>query len=81
MKFLLWAALAAIIVFWLTRSKKIAAKSHSSEDSATSAGGAIGEPMVQCAHCGTHVPASESVKSPSGKVFCTEEHRLQYGNP
>lgn len=79
MKFLLWAALAAIVVFWLTRGKRISSDAGSAANPEVPPPEGTTEPMVQCAHCGTHIPASESVSSPSGKVFCSEEHRLQYG--
>lgn len=32
------------------------------------------EQMVPCAHCGLHVPESESVKG-GGRVYCSEAHR------
>ncbi len=32
------------------------------------------EDMVRCAHCGVHVPRSESVSAGSD-FFCSEEHR------
>lgn len=32
-----------------------------------------GEAMVQCGHCGIHLPASESVQS-HGQSFCCEAH-------
>ncbi len=31
------------------------------------------EDMVQCAHCGVHLPRSES-QSGNGEFFCSEEH-------
>jgi len=31
------------------------------------------EDMVRCAHCGVHLPRSESHPG-SGKFFCSEEH-------
>jgi len=31
------------------------------------------EDMVRCAHCGVHLPRSESHAS-SGRFFCSEEH-------
>ncbi|HEY0846984.1 MAG TPA: PP0621 family protein [Noviherbaspirillum sp.] len=77
MKFLIWAAIAALIVVWLTRGKKISSDSSGAAGSATPPSGTA-EPMVQCTHCGMHIPASESVTTSSGKVFCSEEHRLQY---
>jgi uncharacterized protein len=33
-----------------------------------------GERMVTCAHCGVHLPESDSVTA-EGRHFCTEEHR------
>jgi uncharacterized protein len=32
------------------------------------------EPMVSCAECGTHLPASEALPGRGG-VFCSAEHR------
>lgn len=36
---------------------------------------AKGEDMVRCAHCGVHLPVSESVLS-GGEYYCSEAHRL-----
>jgi len=33
-----------------------------------------GEDMVRCAHCGVHLPRSESIVS-HGESFCSNEHR------
>lgn len=79
MKFLIWAAVAAIVVYWLTRGKRISSDADSSKRPAAPSTETATEPMVQCVHCGMHVPTSESVTAPSGKVFCSEEHRLLYG--
>jgi uncharacterized protein len=84
MKLLLWLALAVVIAAWLMRGKK-ALRPADSADSADSAdasrrhvdaGARRGdaEPMVQCAHCGIHIPLSESVAG-QGSVFCSDEHR------
>lgn len=78
MKFLLWAALAAIVIMWLTRGKKISSSQNAAASDASAAPDKVIEPMVQCAHCGIHLPASEAVTAPSGNVFCSEEHRLQH---
>ena len=32
------------------------------------------EDMVRCAHCGVHLPRSESIVS-QGEFFCSNEHR------
>jgi len=31
--------------------------------------------MVQCCHCGVHLPRSDAVEDSRG-AFCTEAHRL-----
>jgi len=31
------------------------------------------EAMVQCAHCGVHLPAADALKS-HGKTWCSQEH-------
>jgi uncharacterized protein len=36
--------------------------------------GADGERMVDCGHCGVHLPLSEAIHS-HGRYFCSEEHR------
>lgn len=35
------------------------------------------EDMVKCAHCGVHMPLSESTLS-KGNHFCSNEHRLMH---
>ncbi|MGE5649189.1 MAG: PP0621 family protein [Bacillota bacterium] len=75
MKLLFWA-LVVLAVLWLLRGKKTAG-------SPAAAGAARNngtETMVQCAHCGVHVPASESILAASGAAYCTEEHRLRHAS-
>ena len=36
------------------------------------------EDMVRCAHCGVHLPRSESVAT-QGRFFCTREHERLHG--
>ena len=38
----------------------------------------VPEDMVRCAHCGVHLPRSES-HFDSGKFFCSEEHQRLHG--
>lgn len=78
MKFLLWLAVGLAVAAWLMRGKKTLKSPESSPHHAAAGPGAgegEGEPMVQCAHCGVHIPVSESVVDPKGSVFCSEEHR------
>lgn len=80
MKFLLWALVAAIVVMWLTRGKKISSNVETAARDAAPKPGEATERMVRCMHCGVYLPASESITTASGNVFCSEEHRLQHGN-
>ncbi len=38
------------------------------------------EDMVRCAHCGVHIPGSESLAG-HGKHFCCDAHRRAYQPP
>lgn len=77
MKLLLWAAIGLVVVMWLVRGKK------GKPDAGISGAPKPDvqqepEPMIQCAHCGVHLPASEAVSDPSGAAFCSDEHRLRH---
>jgi len=37
----------------------------------------VAEDMVRCAHCGVHLPKSESILA-GGNFFCCAEHRDVY---
>jgi uncharacterized protein len=55
-------------VYWLLRSYRNEAPR---QDSPTV------EDMVRCAHCGMHIPRSESILA-GGKYFCGVQHRDVY---
>lgn len=77
MKLLLWSVIVVVIVAWLFRSKKNSGSSNNVPPPKASKPSHDGlEPMLPCAHCGIHVPASEAVISSSGAAFCSQEHRL-----
>jgi len=75
-KFLLWLAIAALIAMWLTRGKKAPPAAGPARPRE---GGGKAEAMLQCVQCGVHVPASEALRDASGRIFCSEAHRLQHG--
>lgn len=75
MKFLIWLVIGALFVMWLVRGKKTP-PSHSPQSTAESSDRA--EAMLQCAHCGIHIPESEAVHDAAGTAFCSEAHRLQH---
>ncbi|MGV3654235.1 MAG: PP0621 family protein [Noviherbaspirillum sp.] len=78
MKYLLLAAVVAIVVFWVLRPAKrrldpASGTQHPGPKPAQSA-----EAMLSCAHCGTYIPASEAVVV-AGAVYCCEEHHARHG--
>jgi uncharacterized protein len=78
MKFLFWAGIGVVIVMWLLRSKKAPPRTQAFRPQNAANADKVIEPIIQCAYCGMHVPASEAVTTSSGVVFCSEEHRLRH---
>jgi uncharacterized protein len=58
----------AVVVYLLFKSYR---KSAPRQDQAAA------EDMVRCAHCGVHLPKSESILA-GGNFFCGAEHRDAY---
>jgi len=80
-KFLLWFAIAFFVVMWLQHEKKARMRADAApqpDPNATNKKGEA-EAMVQCAHCGIHVPASEALVDSTGARYCSEQHRHQHG--
>jgi len=75
-KILLWLAVIAAVYF----AYKLAVVSQRRSERAArearerDAGQAAGEPMRRCAHCGVHLPESETI-SAGGRHYCSESHR------
>ncbi|MCL4745454.1 MAG: hypothetical protein KJZ83_08570 [Burkholderiaceae bacterium] len=70
------------LLFWIAVIAAVWIAIKFAQSSARRAGGRAGdaskddrgEPMVKCAHCGVHVPRSESV--PAGHLhYCSGAHR------
>lgn len=58
----------AVVVYLLIKSYR---KNVPQQDKA------VAEDMVRCAHCGVHLPKSESILA-GGNFFCGAEHRDAY---
>ncbi|HLE66605.1 MAG TPA: PP0621 family protein [Burkholderiales bacterium] len=61
--------LALFLLIWLVRS---ALAGRARRDAQPPTGEGRGE-LVRCAHCGVHLPRSESL-SAGGHQYCSEEH-------
>jgi uncharacterized protein len=56
----------AAVVYLLIRSYRRKSEAAAKE--------AVTEDMVRCAHCGVHLPRSESIRA-GDKFYCCAEHR------
>lgn len=84
-KFLLLLAVIAAVVLLVRNYQRALGrpddthKSESGADAEASRAATLSEDMVRCAHCGVHLPKSESYLS-QGRFFCSDEHR-RLGTP
>jgi uncharacterized protein len=81
-RILILVALIALIVWWFVGRRRRDQGAEVDERDETSSRrsrkqrrGAATE-MVQCAHCGVHLPHAEASLDAQGQVFCGPEHRL-----
>ncbi|HCI12657.1 MAG: hypothetical protein A2063_08500 [Gallionellales bacterium GWA2_60_142] len=63
---LLLLVVIAAVVYLLIRSYRRKSEAADKE--------VVTEDMVRCAHCGVHLPRSESIKA-GDKFYCSAEHR------
>ena len=73
MKYILLLALGLIVVYWVLK------RYHRRVPRPGTPPATGSEDMVRCAHCGVHLPRSESLTT-QGKFYCTPEHRRQDTN-
>ncbi len=72
-KFLLLLAVIAGVVLLLKNYQRSLSRQQKEEEGAETPRSSL-EDMVRCAHCGVHLPKSESFLS-QGAFYCTDEHR------
>jgi uncharacterized protein len=78
MKYLTVLAVLAV-AFWIWRSNRAYRRSHDLPKSPNAQPSSTSTPvqaMLQCAHCGVHLPASDAVAGKQGR-YCSAEHRAQ----
>ena len=67
--------LGLLLVYWILRGYRRGIERRNAPPPAKS-----GEDMVQCDHCGVHLPRSESITT-RGRFFCTLEHQRKHESP
>lgn len=78
---LVFFLIIAVLVYWLIKARSSEETENTNEktDESTESNTSPKalEEMVRCAHCGVHLPRSESVTS-QGDFFCCNEHRIAH---
>jgi uncharacterized protein len=72
MKFLLLLVVIAVAVFLFASRRRRADK----VDHKTGAAPDTPAQMISCVHCGLHLPRSDAQADTTGRLFCSEAHRL-----
>lgn len=66
--------LIALVIIWLFYSPALRGKRTDTKPPAKPEPPRA-ENMVQCAHCGVHLPEGETVKDEQGRAYCSPAHR------
>ncbi len=69
-KILFWAAVFAVLYL----AFKVVSGSRRRDDRMEGGPDGKGEPMVQCAHCGVHLPVSDAL-TVGERAYCSSAHR------
>lgn len=67
MKYLLVVVVVGLVLAWLMRRGRVESKVERSTPTRP-------DEMVQCAHCGVHLPTQDAL-SEGGLVFCSDVHK------
>ena len=72
LRILIWLALL-LAAWWFLRTRSKAPPIRT--DAAAPPAIAPAEVIVDCAHCGLHLPASEALRDDAGRAYCCRDHR------
>jgi uncharacterized protein len=76
MKYLLVLAIV-LVVFWYLRNNR---RGEPTGKPAAAPGPATAsQDMVQCPICSVHLPRTDALPGPDGRLYCCAEHRLRAG--
>ena len=76
MKYLLVLAVVLVAV-WLWRNNRRVEKQE--PPPAAKAPLAAPQDMVRCPVCSVHLPRTDALAGPDGRLYCCQEHRLRTG--
>ena len=71
MKYLIVVIVVAIVVWMLARNRQ----APPAKPRRTARGAPAPQDMVECSHCGVHLPRTEALSADVGN-YCSEAHRL-----
>ena len=73
MKYVLLIAVVGVVL-WLMFSRGRRTEQVRQRETKRAAAGPVS--MLQCAHCGVHLPKSDALFDAGGRPYCGEPHRL-----
>jgi uncharacterized protein len=82
MKYLLVLAIV-LVALWFWRNSRRAGESREDQSSpaskSTTASNGQPQDMVECPICLVHLPRTDALPGPDGRLYCCAEHRLRAG--
>lgn len=76
MKYLLILAIV-LVVIWFLRTSRRAGEPR--QGAAPQPPDGVAQDMVQCPVCSVHLPRTDALPGPDGRLYCCAEHRLRAG--
>jgi uncharacterized protein len=75
-KYLLVLAVV-LVALWIWRNNR---RTERHQDGAARPPAASPQDMVRCPVCSVHLPRTDALPGPDGRLYCCQEHRLRAGN-
>jgi uncharacterized protein len=82
MKYLLVLAIVLVLIwYWRNSRRGEGSRENPSSSASSSAAPSAGQPqdMVQCPVCLVHLPRSDALPGPDGRLYCCAAHCLRAG--
>lgn len=75
MKFLLLLVVVGIAIWMFKARHRVPGPKKPPPSARPGAPAADATPMLACAHCGVHLPKTDAVFDPAGRVYCSAAHQ------